>query len=161
MVVNSELMDPLQALLTQMHVAAQDLWELLTAEHQQLASGEIEAVGEIITRKREVVENIASLESELRQVFSAAGFQATDAISDLVQFDSQGRLASRWHELRSLMEKCQAKNQENGALVAAGLRHATQMIHLLRSLADNHDTELYQRNGHTTPEFQSNELVQA
>jgi flagellar biosynthesis/type III secretory pathway chaperone len=101
----------------------------------------------IALRKSMAVEYVASLYQRLREalVASTGDLSIEDAISSLRSHSP--RLGGRVERLLELTRACQLANQENGALIGAGLRNTQGALDSLRKLSAASATGTYSPSG--------------
>lgn len=130
--------------------ALMDLVNNLDAEREALRqrtrADELESVA---LRKAMSVEHVAKNYDVLRErlVILTGDQRVEDAVGHLREHAPE--LGGRVDELITLIRTCQQANQENGALIGAGLRHTRGALNTLSQLTASEHGETYGASGHT------------
>lgn len=134
----------LEGLGSALKALVSDLHEERQALRERSSPDQLEAVA---LQKAQAVERVASLYAELRTLLVAT--TGAERVEDaLVRLREQAPgLGKRTDVLVELIRGCQQANQENGALIGAGLRHTRGALDTLRSLASAADDGTYTASG--------------
>jgi flagellar biosynthesis/type III secretory pathway chaperone len=148
----------LGAALRSERAGLQALLETLTEERALLASGEIDRLAEIATRKRGLLLHVANLGDYRKRLLDRAGIRLDRSGMTGI---AQGRLhevESEWQALVELTRKAHRLNQENGAHIEAGMRTNQQALSVLMSAVSS---TTYGPGGRTSSSLASRSLTSA
>lgn len=125
----------LAAVLRSERIGVQALVDALAAERQLLASGEIDRIEETAARKRELLLHIAHLGEQRNRLLQSAGVSpdrsGLQGLLDAHPHCAEARV--EWEMLVEGTVKAHRLNQENGALIEAGMRANQQALSVLIS----------------------------
>lgn len=116
-------------------LGVQALNDVLSAERQLLAAGEIDRIEETASRKRELLLHIAHLGEQRNRLLERAGVSADrrgmQALLDADRNSPDAR--TEWALLLEVTRQAHRLNQENGAFIEAGMRANQQALSVLVS----------------------------
>jgi len=142
----SALDDSLDALNGALQSLIEDLGKERDALRLRSSADDLE---QIAVRKSLAVEHVANLYTRMREalVRSTGGEGVGDALSRLRGLAPA--LGGRVERLVELTRTCQHSNQENGALIGAGLHSSGNALDTLRKLSAANATGTYSASGRT------------
>lgn len=148
-----DLATSVDGLIAALEILFDDLGKEREALKRRCGADELEYIA---LRKSMAVEHVANLYSGLREVLAAA--HGTDDVSDaLANLRSHvPSLGERANRLVDLTRACQLANQENGALIGAGLQNTERALNTLHQLHEKPAASTYSASGHTRSQESSN-----
>ena len=125
----------LAAALRSERVSVQALVEVLTEERQLLAIGDVDRVGDIASRKRELLLHIGHLGGQRNRLLERCGASPDRRGMDslLAANPNAHEPRAEWQALVEIAQKAHRLNQENGIFIEAGMRANQQALSLLVS----------------------------
>lgn len=125
----------LTAALRSERTGVQALVEVLSAERQLLAAGEIDRIEAMATRKRELLLHIAHLGEQRNRFLERAGVSADRSGMQalLAAHPDSNEARVEWDTLLDATRKAHRLNQENGTFIEAGMRANKQALSVLIS----------------------------
>lgn len=143
----------LAQLLQQEQAVAAHLLEVLTAEHEAIASRDTDILQQAVAEKQDLLARLETSHKQRLALLSAAGLDANpDGFDALLErcAASGHDLQPRWNNLKESLSSCQRQNQLNGALLESSRRSTHRALSiLLGGQGDN--SELYNQAGKSTP----------
>lgn len=140
------LADSIDALNAALESLIDDLGKEREALRRRSSADDLECIA---LRKSTAVESVASLYTRMREtlVKSAGPASGDDPVGRLRGFAAA--LGGRVEKLVELTRACQLANQENGALIGAGLLNSEGALDTLRKLSASTATGTYSASGRT------------
>jgi flagella synthesis protein FlgN len=111
------------------------LLEKLREEHAALRANDADRIEAIVESKGRVLAELDAVGKERDHLMKQAGFdphRESDRGLPLSTGTQRIEIMRAWRRLLELGEQCIQQNAVNGALIQSGLRHARQMIAVLR-----------------------------
>jgi flagellar biosynthesis protein FlgN len=125
--------ETLGRLITEESSALQELSTLLDREHDFLQSNDVNSLEGATRERQRCVARILRVDEERRKLCRDLGHPLDPkGLEGLIRWcDPKGTLAGRWAECSDAAAKCRARNDRNGALVAARLKHVEARLDIL------------------------------
>lgn len=137
-----------QLLQQELEVAAH-LLEVLTTEHEVIASRDTDILQQVVAEKQDLLARLETSHKQRLALLSAAGLDANPDGFDVL-LERCADLQLRWNNLKENLSSCQRQNQLNGALLESSRRSTHRALSiLLGGQGDN--SELYNQAGKSTP----------
>ncbi|ACR30382.1 flagella synthesis protein FlgN [Burkholderia glumae] len=125
--------EALLATINDEHATVEAFASLLVYEQKALtAASPADTLPDIIARKTELVERLASLEKQRDAQLAALGYAAGKAGIDAAAERDPG-IASRWKLLRDATERARHANMNNGMLIRIRMDYNERTLQVLRA----------------------------
>ena len=123
----------LSRLITDESSALKELSILLDREHDFLQSDDVNFLEGATRERQRCVARILRVDDERRRLCRDLGRPLDPkGLEDLIRWcDPNGTLAGRWVECSDAATQCRTRNDRNGALVAARLKHVSGRLDIL------------------------------
>jgi flagellar biosynthesis protein FlgN len=139
--------EQMQKLLAEERVALGQLAMLLDREHEHLKVNDTESLQSTIRERQQCVGRVLRVDEARRALCRACG--QPDDVKGLEQLlrwcDPQGVLAREWAHCAAAAADCRGRNDRNGALVGARLKHVQARLGAL--FASRRETVTYGPGG--------------
>ncbi len=124
--------DALLTTINDEHATVEAFASLLAYEQQALTAAEPDTLPDIIARKTQLVERLATLEKQRDVQLVALGYPAGRAGIDAAA-ERDPSVASRWKLLRDATERVRHANLNNGMLIRIRMDYNERTLQVLRA----------------------------
>lgn len=138
---------PLEQVIQALQICITSFLDHLSAERDVLLHGQINRLPEITADKQNTLNDLSSLENQIRPYIPELDSIRSDATQSAQISTSNIRLQEKWKAVVESMSECQRINLENGALVNTLLKGTKNALHQLHSLTNSNSTHLYTEDG--------------
>ncbi len=119
--ITSFSLEAFEKTLSDMHENLQQFITILEAEKQFLEKSKYEDLEASLAAKRLLVQSLEEISLQCQKLFSNANFPFNESsmktiISQFPEF-KQKHLLTLWHNIKSLLKKCDQKNLVNGIII--------------------------------------------
>lgn len=159
--LSNEQIERLELRIRKCRERAERLKESLDAETEILAHRKVAGLDALLNSKSEQVKDLEEAERKLSRTLQSMGLPVGRQGVRAALRATPERIDTAWHELETLLQSIQARNEANGRLIHQNLEHTRRMIDLVAGSDDRSDEALYSTNGNRNAVQRSRKITQA